>query len=40
MYQMYAYSKKDGAENVIFLYPNTENIILSKPIEFKSKRCV
>ena len=37
MYQMYAYSKKYGAENVILLYPNTEKIIVSKPIEFKSK---
>ena len=37
MYQMYAYSKKYGAENVILLYPNTEKIIVNKPIEFKSK---
>ena len=37
MYQMYAYSKKYGAENVILLYPNTEKIIVSKHIEFKSK---
>ena len=40
MYQMYAYSKKYGAENVILLYPNTEKIIVSKPIEFKSKMAL
>lgn len=37
IYQMYVYSKKYGAENVILLYPNTEKIIVNKPIEFKSK---
>lgn len=37
MYQMYAYSKKYGAKNIILLYPNTEKIIVNKPIEFKSK---
>ena len=37
MYQMFAYYKKYGAKSVILLYPNTEKIIVNKPIEFKSK---
>ena len=36
MYQMYAYSKKNGAKNIILLYPNAENTILNKTIEFES----
>ena len=36
MYQMYAYSKKYGAKNIILLYPNAENTILNKTIEFES----
>ena len=36
MYQMYAYSKKYGSKNVILLYPNAENTIINKTIEFES----
>ena len=39
MYQMYAYSKKYGAKNVILLYPNAENTIINKTIEFESNNC-
>ena len=37
MYQMYAYQKKYGAENVTLLYPQTDEIHHEGVIEFKSK---
>lgn len=37
MYQMYAYQKKYGAENVALLYPQTEKMMLNSKIEFKSQ---
>ena len=37
MYQMYAYQKKYGAENVTLLYPLTEKISEGSGIEFQSK---
>lgn len=37
MYQMYAYQKKYGAENVTLLYPQTDEIHHEGIIEFKSK---
>lgn len=37
MYQMYAYQKKYGAENVTLLYPRTERIPLQGNIEFRSE---
>lgn len=36
MYQMYAYQKKYGAENVTLLYPQTEKMLLDENIEFTS----
>lgn len=36
MYQMYAYQKKYGAENVTLLYPQTEKMLPDGRIEFKS----
>lgn len=36
MYQMYAYQKKYGAENVTLLYPQTEKIPSNSSIEFRS----
>lgn len=36
MYQMYAYQKKYGAENVTLLYPQTEKIRSNSGIEFRS----
>lgn len=36
MYQMYAYQKKYGAENVMLLYPQTEMIPSNSSIEFRS----
>lgn len=36
MYQMYAYQKKYGAENVTLLYPQTEKMLLNENIEFTS----
>lgn len=36
MYQMYAYQKKYGAENVTLLYPQTEKTLPDGQIEFKS----
>ena len=36
MYQMYAYQKKYGAENVTLLYPQTEKIPLVADIRFQS----
>ena len=35
-YQMYAYQKKYGAENVTLLYPQTEKMLLDENIEFTS----
>ena len=35
MYQMYAYQKKYSSENVILLYPQTENVC-KEDIEFSS----
>ena len=37
MYQMYAYQKKYGAENVTLLYPQTDEIHHEGMMEFKSK---
>lgn len=37
MYQMYAYQKKYGAENVTLLYPQTEKMLPDKSIEFTSQ---
>ena len=37
MYQMYAYQKKYGAQNVTLLYPQTEKMMLNSKIEFKSQ---
>ena len=37
MYQMYAYQKKYGAENVTLLYPQTENMLRDENIEFTSQ---
>ena len=37
MYQMYAYQKKYGAENVTLLYPQTEKMLLDENIEFTSQ---
>lgn len=37
MYQMYAYQKKYGAENVTLLYPQTEEMRPDNKIEFKSQ---
>ena len=37
MYQMYAYQKKYGAENVTLLYPQTDEMQHTGTIEFKSK---
>ena len=37
MYQMYAYQKKYGAENVTLLYPQTDEMQHKGTIEFKSK---
>ena len=36
MYQMFAYQKKYGAENVTLLYPLTEQIPIDKRIEYIS----
>ena len=36
MLSWFAYSKKYGAKNIILLYPNAENTILNKTIEFES----
>lgn len=37
MYQMYAYQKKYGAQNVTLLYPQTEKMMINSKIEFKSQ---
>lgn len=37
MYQMYAYQKKYGAENVTLLYPQTEKMLVDENIEFSSQ---
>ena len=37
MYQMYAYKKKYGAENVTLLYPRTDKVTVDSNIEFASQ---
>ena len=37
MYQMYAYQKKYGAENVTLLYPRTDKVTVDSDIEFASQ---
>lgn len=37
MYQMYAYQKKYGAENITLLYPLTEDVPVGEEIVFQSK---
>ena len=37
MYQMYAYQKKYGAQNVTLLYPQTDKMLPDSKIEFKSQ---
>lgn len=37
MYQMYAYQKKYGAENVTLIYPQTEELPLEEPLTFSAE---